>query len=298
MAEDIHEDLLPSFQRGLRAAGLSPKTVRTHSQALVAFYGWLQSAGIEADESALSRGNIRDYLAAESERVAVNTLRTRYMGLSRFCRWAVEEEILTQHPMKGMPVPVAPAKPVPLITDDELKQLLGACAGKRFYDRRDEAIIRMLLDGGLRNSELCGMTVEGLDLNNEMGMVVGKGGKLRPVYFGARTARAMDRYLRMRKQHRWAHLPNLWLGERGALSGDGVREIVTVRAEKAGLDRTWPHKFRHTWAHEFLMAGGQERDLKRLAGWSSDTMLERYGAAAADLRAREAARRFRRGDRV
>ena len=58
------------------------------------------------------------------------------------------------------------------------------------------------------------------------------------------------------------------------------------------------HQFRHTFAHDFLMAGGQERDLKRLAGWSSDVMLERYDASAADARAKAAAQRLNRGDRV
>ncbi|OBF39232.1 hypothetical protein A5724_08825 [Mycobacterium sp. ACS1612] len=86
----------------------------------------------------------------------------------------------------------------------------------------------------------------------------------------------------------------------GRLSTDGVRKRVKVRADMAGLDpeSVYPHRFRHTNAHDFLMAGGQERDLKRLMGWKSDTMLERYGASAADQRAREAAKRLRRGDRI
>ena len=82
------------------------------------------------------------------------------------------------------------------------------------------------------------------------------------------------------------------------LTPDGVREICRVRAAQAGIDHLHPHQLRHTFAHDFLMAGGQERDLKRLAGWSSDVMLDRYGASAADARAAEAARRLRRGDRV
>ncbi|WP_142393831.1 tyrosine-type recombinase/integrase, partial [Mycobacterium avium] len=92
----------------------------------------------------------------------------------------------------------------------------------------------------------------------------------------------------------------LFLGERGRFTPDGVRERLKVRADMAGLDSTkiHPHRFRHTNAHDFLLAGGQERDLKRLMGWRSDTMLERYGASAADHRAREAARRLKRGDRV
>ena len=71
-----------------------------------------------------------------------------------------------------------------------------------------------------------------------------------------------------------------------------------MRGAQAGIDDLHPHRFRHTFAHDFLMSGGQERDLKRLAGWSSDVMLERYGASAADARARESTKRMKRGDRV
>lgn len=200
--------------------------------------------------------------------------------------------------MRGLAVPEVPEKPVPVLTDDQLAALIKACQGKRFYDRRDEAVVRFLLDCGVRNSELVGITTAGLDLDNQMVMVTGKGGKSRPVYFGPRTARALDRYARARTGHRWAADAALFLGERGPLTTDGVREIVRVRAEAAGIEGAFPHRFRHTWAHDFLLAGGQERDLKRLAGWTSDTMLERYGASAADHRARVATRKLSRGDRV
>jgi site-specific recombinase XerD len=110
----------------------------------------------------------------------------------------------------------------------------------------------------------------------------------------------LDRYIRERAKHRCASSAALFIGERGRITTDGVRVRLKVRAEMAGLDPrlVHPHRFRHTNAHDFLLAGGQERDLKRLMGWRSDTMLERYGASAADHRAREAARRLRRGDRI
>ena len=85
-----------------------------------------------------------------------------------------------------------------MLSDAELARILKACAGKEFRDRRDEAVIRVLLDCGIRVSELCGLTVDGVDLDREMALVTGKGNKVRPVYFGARTARALDRYLRER----------------------------------------------------------------------------------------------------
>jgi integrase len=73
---------------------------------------------------------------------------------------------------------------------------------------------------------------------------------------------------------------------------------MKVRGDRAGIPDLHPHRFRHTFAHDLLMNGGQERDLKRLAGWTSYVMLERYGASAADARAKAAAQRMRRGDRV
>ena len=90
-------------------------------------------------------------------------------------------------------------------------------------------MIRFLLDCGVRISEACDLRLDQLDLDEGVAIVKGEGSKVRPVYFGARTARALDRYVRMRSQHRWAHLDALFLTQRGALSADGARERVKIR---------------------------------------------------------------------
>jgi site-specific recombinase XerD len=292
------QDLQRSFMRHLRAEGRSPNTLRLYGQAVTFFSRWLDSEGRTATLDELNRPAIREWLAVLSDTHEPGTVKVRYRGLHRFCSWLVEEGELSDNPMSTLSPPTLKMKPVPVITDDELAALLKACAGKTFSDRRDEALIRFLLDCGVRISEACALRVDQLDLDQGMAIVKGKGNKVRPVYFGARTARALDRYVRIRSAHRWAHLDALFLTQRGALSADGARDRVRIRGAMAGIDALHPHRFRHTFAHDFLMSGGQERDLKRLAGWTSDVMLERYGASAADARAKAAAQRLKRGERV
>lgn len=287
-----------SFRRHLLAEGKSERTCTLYLQGVRFFSEWLQGRGQPADLAHLTRANIRDWLAELGASRAPATVRTRYRALHRFCGWLVDEDELAEHPMLKLAQPPMPAAPVPVLTDDELTALLRACSGKAFDDVRDTAILRLLLDCGMRVAELCGLTVEGVDLDHGYALVTGKGAKVRPVYMSARTVAAVDKYKRRRAGHRWAHLDALLLSQRGAMTPDGVRARLQVLGQRAGVEHLHPHRFRHTWAHDFLMAGGQERDLKRLAGWSSDVMLERYGASAADARARAAAQRMKRGDRV
>jgi site-specific recombinase XerD len=292
------QDLQRSFLRHLRAEGRSPNTLRLYGQAVTFFSRWLESEGRTAALDELNRAAIREWLAVLSDTHEPGTVKVRYRGLHRFCSWLVDEGEITTNPMATLSPPTLKMKPVPVVSDDELVALLKACNGREFADRRDEALIRLLLDCGVRISEACGLRVDDLDLDQGLAIVKGKGSKVRPVYFSARTTRALDRYVRMRAQHRWAHIDALFLTQRGALSADGARDRVKLRGQLAGIEDLHPHRFRHTFAHDFLMSGGQERDLKRLAGWSSDVMLERYGASAADARAKAAAQRLKRGDRV
>jgi len=294
------DDLLASWRRDLRAADKAPRTITIYGQSVRFFSAWLTEHGRDATLDELTKSAIAAWLGDLADAgQSANTLGTRFRGMRRFCRWLVAEGDLDRSPMETLEQPKAASKPVPVLTDADLTRLFKTCAGTSFIDRRDLAILRVLFDCGVRISECAGITLDDLDLDDhEVIRVVGKGRKIRLVPFGAKTARALDKYLRVRRTHKHASSPALWLSQRGAMTVWGVEERLKVRAAQAGLGGLHAHQFRHSVAHNWLVSGGGEQDLKRLMGWTSDAMLAVYGSSAAEERAREAFKRMRLGDRL
>jgi integrase len=304
--ETLIEDLLVSFSIELEAQGKAPRTITLHTQSVELFARWLDDHDRPRTADQLTHAALRAWLAELARTREPGTVRLRLKGVQRFARWCVDEGELAEDPTARLESPRTPSRPVPVLSDDEVRRLLKACtstpapprnSAQWRADRRNEAMVRMLADTGVRVSELCGMRASDVDLRDRTVVVKGKGAKVRVVVFSARTAAALDKWRRARQAHPLAEVDrSLWLGKRGHMTPDGVRALLEQLGERAGV-RVHPHMFRHTAAHHWLSHDGGERDLMSRMGWSSTAMLGVYGRSAADERARDAARRIAPGDR-
>jgi len=289
--------LLGSWELSLRAERKSPATVKAYTTGVLQYLAWCAEADAPA---VLDRRQVARFVDSLLTRgVQPSTARARQLGIRRFSAWLAEEGELDADSLLGIKAPKLDTKVIEPLTDTQIKAMLKACAGKDLRERRDEAILRLMVETGARAGEVAALEVADVDLREGDAIVRrGKGGKGRSVPFGPQTALAIDRYLRVRRTHSLAdRSPALWLGDRGKpFNYDGLHKSLRMRAAVAGVDGFHPHRLRHTAAHRWLAAGGSEGGLMAVAGWKRPDMLMRYTAAQASARAADEARNLNLGD--
>jgi site-specific recombinase XerD len=226
--------LLRSFERHLRAENRSERTVDSYLQSARQAETFLAGRGLSL--TGAGRADLEAFLGDLLGRRAAATAATRYKVLRILYRWLEEEDEVAVNPMAKMRPPIVPEQPVPVVPEDGLRRLLATCAGKSFEDRRDTALILLLVDVGPRRAELMGLKVADVDFDLDVLLVLGKGRRERALPFGRKSAVVLDRYVRVRARHKDAGLPWLWLGMKGRLTEWGL-VMMLRRRSPAG---SWP----------------------------------------------------------
>ena len=301
---NLDHDLLKSWRLRLKANGSSPFTMKNYLRAATSLMEWLQANDLPTDVTAIRRSTLEAYQSwltdpkPEGHGLAQASMVIHHNALKQLWKFLVDEEEVSASPMAKMTQPKMPDQDVAVFEDGDVLAMLRTCGRKTFEDIRDAALLRVLADTGCRRAEAATMKLDGLDLEEGTIEVMGKGSKPRVVTIGHDTAAALDRYLRARRNHRYARSDRLWLGQRGPISPLNVYLRVQARAEQAGLEHAHTHQFRHTWASNLKTAGVQSDELMLLAGWTSDVMVRKYGRATVKKRALQTGRRLSTMDRL
>jgi site-specific recombinase XerD len=299
-----------SWQLALEAASKSNRTIRSYLDSVKNLYAFLVDQQMPSDVEGVDAAHIRAFLLAEERRTSPVSAAVHFRNLRVFFGWlAREEERSNPNPMDRIEGPKVSKKAKSFFSDDELARLLKTCPGSSFADRRDTAIIRVLIDTGLRVSGLANLRYDPDDeshndvfLTQRKLRIRLKGGDETWVPIGKKAAAAMDRYIRVRARHAQASSPWLWLGVQGHntahMTDSGIRDMVGRRGGQAGIQNVHPHRFRRSFADKWLEAGGSTDDLMHITGWKTYDMVREYTEARGIARAHQAYARLSPGDRI
>ena len=308
-AADARHRTIQRFDRHIRATRTGgQKTAVIYLYAVNNLAAWMTEHG-RAAFTDLDADDLDDFFAAHRDGTppftrphAEKTIEQQYKSLRVFFKWVADRPATDKDwvdPMERAVPRTAGNDDIvnKVLTDEQLRAVLATVTGRRdFQSVRDLALLQVLLSG-VRRGELAALTVADVDLDTDRIWVKGKGDshgtRGRWVVLGPKTMAAVDDYLELRERHKLSYLPNLWLGRNGPVTGRGIHSIVSDRGEQAGIPGLHPHMFRHTHAHRWLMAGGNETDLMENEGWSSPAMLKIYAKTTRAERAQAAARKLR-----
>lgn len=263
--------ILRSFLAHLQARNLAPTT-------LVATEEFLRPFLSTHDPLSVSKRDIELYLADMATRCKPSTVWTTWRHLRSLFAWLHAEGDIDCNPMDGIRKPLVPPAEIVVLNAAEIRRLLATCTGRTQAERRDLALLTLMLDTGLRLAEVARLSPQ--DISGNQIRVFGKGRKWRTVALGTTASRALGRWTRLLP----ANSPTLWPGTKGPLTPTGIRKLIAKRGHQAGLT-LHPHQLRHTFVDNWLRNGGAEVDLARLCGWTTTRMAERYAQHLADERA-------------
>lgn len=253
---DDHNDvLLKNFLATKTISGMSQKTIYQYMAVINLMLG-----DIGKNIEDITTDDIRKHLAKwQIQKSAlpstINHMRSVY---SSFFGWLEIESYILVNPMKRISPIKFVGKPVEPFTEVEVEKMLNSCESLR-----DNAIVRFLLSTGVRAEECVDLNISDIDFHKAEFIVrEGKGGKPRKLYISDVTMMWLTQYLETRKDNDDA----LWISRYGRLTVRGLQTIVSRIAEKAGVEKAHPHKFRHTFATDMAKKGVPVEIIQALLG--------------------------------
>jgi len=262
-----------------RAQRLSEHTLSDYNNTFRKFSSFL---GEDQRIDKITSTSIAQFLA-NTNGLSKKTTLNYHTGLSSLWNYLVKHSYAKQNIVRLVDPPRPDEKQVVPFSRDDIVTMLSVIKEKQ-SEIRNRAIILLLLDTGLRSSELCSLRVKDIDLSARKLRTLGKGGKERYIPFHLSTQEALSAYFKLRglssfKSRNKPVFMTMYLAP-SELDRNGLFHIVEKIGINASIQRCHPHRFRHTFAIQFLRNGGNIYTLQALLGHTTLDMVKRYLAIA------------------
>lgn len=261
---------------------MSPHTLRNYRRDLEQFLTFWEEQHPHMALQSASYRQLRPFLAWVGQGRRKSTVARKLSTLRTFFKYLQRAGMVELNPARLAPTPKVEKHLPQFLTVDEAFHLLGQPeGGSNFLVQRDRAILEIFYAGGLRLSELAGLSTEDVNLEEGVLKVWGKGAKERLAFLGQPARQALQAYLPFRQalaRRVQAPDPALFLNYRGGrLSSRGIARVVGAWARKAGLPGgLTPHALRHSFATHMLEGGADLRTVQELLGHASLSSTQRY----------------------
>ena len=274
------EQLAREYLADTRARGLSAHTTKTYGESLKLFLTFCRERQVSTVES-LDLRLLGAYRNDLMDRYTPGGAHTRLRSLRAFCRYLEDQEIVTANPFRRFRMPRVPQEQQAVVTVEDFEALARAAALTE-KPLRDQAIIALFFDTGLRVSELCGVRHEDILASEGGVMVRGKGGKDRIVPVSRPVLRRIQRYVRDERPA--SPLRQVFLtGPEKAIDRGAVKQMLERVFARVGLKAKGCHAFRRGFAVTFIRNGGNVLVLQRILGHTTLTMSSRYAQMDFDV---------------
>jgi integrase/recombinase XerC len=262
---------------------LSTHTVKNYRLDLYRFEHFCRDRGIKVWNKVDSHF-IRAYVGVlHRKALSGRSIQRALSAIRMFYRYLIREGIAETNPADKIPAPKTAKRLPKALTVDQVNRLLDGpaesdTAAKKPLEERDQAILELMYSSGLRLSELVAMDLSGLDLEQGLVRVVGKGAKTRIVPVGRFARAALQQWLKTRSGLAHPDESALFVGSGGKrLSPRTIQQRIARWARQKGLEQpVHPHMLRHSFASHLLESSGNLRALQELLGHADISTTQIY----------------------
>lgn len=289
------ENLIDNYLQCCTAEGKSRKTIEWYEANLKRFSQFLKNEHLHSSIVDIGPPEARRFILhlqndvrrwetspfiSDTKGLSPLTIHGYARAIKAFWSWLLDEGYIAENSMARLKCPRTPRKIIPTFSAEQIQRLIAALDPRTPTGFRDYAIILVFMDTGIRLSELVNLRPEDIDFGQSCFLVTGKGNKERVVPFGSQVRRALWRYLSaVRPYPESPQVSHFFLSRQGfPLRPRAVQSIISRVGRRANVSgvRCSPHTFRHTFAKQYLLNGGDVFSLQRILGHTSLETVKLY----------------------